>query len=224
MPRTAPRRQAPAAPDGSSEVDLASSSVCLAAHGALRRGCPGGCPNRSRSQGRELASCRTRARFRSSGPLPLLLKEQPACSPASTSSPSPSTTSIERSPSIATGSACRRPGLSAPSSSATTPIPPGRGDVPTPGRPHPGAVPAHRAGQGRDHPPRPPRQRRVQHRPRGRRQGRGGRAAGQAEAAGASPLGEPHERPWGIYSSYFRDPDGHLWEIIWNPALDLGGS
>jgi uncharacterized protein len=46
----------------------------------------------------------------------------------------------------------------------------------------------------------------------------------QAEAAGASPLGEPHERPWGIYSGYFRDPDGHLWEIIWNPALDLGGS
>jgi predicted lactoylglutathione lyase len=21
----------------------------------------------------------------------------------------------------------------------------------------------------------------------------------------------------GIYSGYFRDPDGHLWEIIWNP-------
>jgi uncharacterized protein len=26
----------------------------------------------------------------------------------------------------------------------------------------------------------------------------------------------PHERPWGIYSGYFRDPDGHLWEVIWN--------
>jgi len=24
--------------------------------------------------------------------------------------------------------------------------------------------------------------------------------------------------PWGIYSGYFRDPDGHLWEIIWNPG------
>jgi uncharacterized protein len=34
----------------------------------------------------------------------------------------------------------------------------------------------------------------------------------QAEAAGAT-----HDRPWGIYSGYFRDPDGHLWEIIWNP-------
>jgi predicted lactoylglutathione lyase len=25
-------------------------------------------------------------------------------------------------------------------------------------------------------------------------------------------------RPWGIYSEYFRDPDGRLWEIIWNPS------
>jgi catechol 2,3-dioxygenase-like lactoylglutathione lyase family enzyme len=39
----------------------------------------------------------------------------------------------------------------------------------------------------------------------------------QAEAAGATLTGEPHERPWGIYSGYFRDLDGHLWEIIWNP-------
>ena len=39
----------------------------------------------------------------------------------------------------------------------------------------------------------------------------------QAEAAGASPTGPPHDRPWGIYSGYFRDLDGHLWEIIWNP-------
>ena len=39
----------------------------------------------------------------------------------------------------------------------------------------------------------------------------------QAEAAGATLTDEPHERPWGIYSGYFRDLDGHLWEIIWNP-------
>ena len=39
----------------------------------------------------------------------------------------------------------------------------------------------------------------------------------QAEAAGATLTGPPHDRPWGIYSGYFRDPDGHLWEIIWNP-------
>jgi uncharacterized protein len=38
-----------------------------------------------------------------------------------------------------------------------------------------------------------------------------------AEAAGATVTDEPHNRPWGIYSGYFRDPDGHLWEIIWNP-------
>jgi uncharacterized protein len=36
----------------------------------------------------------------------------------------------------------------------------------------------------------------------------------QAAAAGAS-VTPPHDRPWGIYSGYFRDPDGHLWEIIW---------
>lgn len=39
----------------------------------------------------------------------------------------------------------------------------------------------------------------------------------QAEAAGASLTGPPHHRPWGIYSGYFRDLDGHLWEIICNP-------
>jgi hypothetical protein len=45
----------------------------------------------------------------------------------------------------------------------------------------------------------------------------------QAEAAGAELTGPPHERPWGIYSGYFRDPDGHLWEIVWNPRLDAQG-
>ncbi len=39
----------------------------------------------------------------------------------------------------------------------------------------------------------------------------------QAEAAGATLTGPPHDRPWGIYSGYFRDLDEHLWEIIWNP-------
>ncbi len=41
----------------------------------------------------------------------------------------------------------------------------------------------------------------------------------QAQAAGATLTDRPHDRPWGIYSGYFRDPDGHLWEIIWNPRL-----
>ena len=40
-----------------------------------------------------------------------------------------------------------------------------------------------------------------------------------AEAAGAA-VTTPRDRPWGIYSGYFRDLDGHLWEIIWNPNRD----
>jgi uncharacterized protein len=43
----------------------------------------------------------------------------------------------------------------------------------------------------------------------------------KAEAAGAS-VTPPHERPWGIYSGYFRDLDGHLWEVIWNPGRTSG--
>jgi len=39
----------------------------------------------------------------------------------------------------------------------------------------------------------------------------------RAAAAGAV-VTPPHDRPWGIYSGYFRDPDGHLWEIIWSPT------
>lgn len=39
----------------------------------------------------------------------------------------------------------------------------------------------------------------------------------RAEAAGAA-VTAPHDRPWGIYSGYFRDLDGHLWEVIHNPT------
>ena len=41
----------------------------------------------------------------------------------------------------------------------------------------------------------------------------------EAQAAGATLTEEPHERAWGIHSGYFRDLDGHLWEVIWNPRL-----
>jgi uncharacterized protein len=41
----------------------------------------------------------------------------------------------------------------------------------------------------------------------------------QAQAAGATLTDRPHDRAWGIYSGYFRDPDGHLWEILYNPRF-----
>ena len=42
----------------------------------------------------------------------------------------------------------------------------------------------------------------------------------RAEAAGAAVDDKPHDRPWGIYSGYFRDPDGHLWEVMHNPSVE----
>jgi uncharacterized protein len=42
----------------------------------------------------------------------------------------------------------------------------------------------------------------------------------QAEQAGAIITDRAHDRPWGIYSGYFQDPDGHLWEIVWDPRMD----
>jgi len=41
----------------------------------------------------------------------------------------------------------------------------------------------------------------------------------RTEKAGAMLTDKPHDRPWGIHSGYFRDLDGHLWEIMWNPQL-----
>jgi catechol 2,3-dioxygenase-like lactoylglutathione lyase family enzyme len=46
----------------------------------------------------------------------------------------------------------------------------------------------------------------------------------RAESAGATLTDQGHDRAWGIYSGYFRDPDGHLWEIMWNPQIDLGAT
>ena len=40
----------------------------------------------------------------------------------------------------------------------------------------------------------------------------------KAQAAGATLTDAAHDRPWGIYSGHFKDLDGHLWEIIWNPS------
>ena len=43
----------------------------------------------------------------------------------------------------------------------------------------------------------------------------------EALAAGATILKQPEEVFWGGYSGYFADPDGHLWEVAYNPFMDL---
>ncbi len=40
-----------------------------------------------------------------------------------------------------------------------------------------------------------------------------------AEEAGATVTVKAYDRPFGVYSGYFQDPDGHLWEVLWNPGL-----
>jgi hypothetical protein len=40
----------------------------------------------------------------------------------------------------------------------------------------------------------------------------------QARAAGARIVKPAHDTFWGGYSGYIQDPDGHLWEIVYNPA------
>lgn len=42
-------------------------------------------------------------------------------------------------------------------------------------------------------------------------------AMAQAEAAGAVVVKRAHDTFWGGYAGYFQDPDGHLWEVAWNP-------
>jgi catechol 2,3-dioxygenase-like lactoylglutathione lyase family enzyme len=41
----------------------------------------------------------------------------------------------------------------------------------------------------------------------------------RVQTIGATMLEPAHTRPWGVYSGYFKDPDGHLWEIAWNPPV-----
>lgn len=41
----------------------------------------------------------------------------------------------------------------------------------------------------------------------------------QARRAGAVIVKEAQSTFWGGYAGYFQDPDGHLWEIVWNPHL-----
>ncbi|SDC14330.1 hypothetical protein SAMN02799630_00639 [Paenibacillus sp. UNCCL117] len=44
----------------------------------------------------------------------------------------------------------------------------------------------------------------------------------QAKQAGAVITDPAHDTFWGGYSGHFLDPDGHLWEVVWNPAWELG--
>ena len=44
----------------------------------------------------------------------------------------------------------------------------------------------------------------------------------QAVAAGAILIKPPQKVFWGGYSGYFKDPDGHLWEIAHNPFFWVG--
>lgn len=44
----------------------------------------------------------------------------------------------------------------------------------------------------------------------------------QAEAAGATITKQPRKTDWGGYAGYFADPDGHLWEVAWNPHFWVG--
>jgi uncharacterized protein len=41
----------------------------------------------------------------------------------------------------------------------------------------------------------------------------------QARKAGASIVKPAANTFWGGYAGYFQDPDGHLWEVAWNPQM-----
>ena len=40
-----------------------------------------------------------------------------------------------------------------------------------------------------------------------------------AGRAGAKMVKAPQDTFYGGYAGYFQDPDGHLWEVAWNPAM-----
>ncbi|MBI3004827.1 MAG: VOC family protein [Ignavibacteriales bacterium] len=43
----------------------------------------------------------------------------------------------------------------------------------------------------------------------------------QAKKAGARIIKRAQDTFWGGYAGYFQDPDGHLWEVAWNPAWTI---
>jgi uncharacterized protein len=44
---------------------------------------------------------------------------------------------------------------------------------------------------------------------------------GQAQKAGAAIIKPAQTAFWGGYAGYFQDPDGHLWEVVWNQEFDI---
>jgi uncharacterized glyoxalase superfamily protein PhnB len=42
-----------------------------------------------------------------------------------------------------------------------------------------------------------------------------------AQKAGARIVKKAGKTFWGGYAGYFADLDGHLWEVLWNPALQV---
>ncbi|MBI5456114.1 VOC family protein [Candidatus Kaiserbacteria bacterium] len=42
-----------------------------------------------------------------------------------------------------------------------------------------------------------------------------------AKKAGAKIIKTGHKASWGGYTGYFADPDGFLWEVAWNPFMEL---
>lgn len=44
------------------------------------------------------------------------------------------------------------------------------------------------------------------------------RVMAEAARAGAGIVKPAQDTFYGGYAGYFRDPDGHLWEAVWNPA------
>ena len=47
---------------------------------------------------------------------------------------------------------------------------------------------------------------------------------GLAVEVGATLVKKPTTASWGGYSGYFEDPDGHLWEVAYNPYFWVGPS
>jgi len=43
----------------------------------------------------------------------------------------------------------------------------------------------------------------------------------EAKRAGARIVKPASETFWGGYAGYFQDPDGHVWEVVWNPQFEV---